>query len=182
MRLTSPVAEPEVNLKDEATLTCMSQTAGQEHPLSSERWWCSAVTPWGLGLQKPQPWRGGEGEDPADEGNGWSMGPGAEGSTQTGSYFACTVETVIQGLYSTQCAHMCTHTHTHALMFTCTYQQSGLAKPCLRSRPWGLPLWSSGEESACQDREPGFDPWSGKIPHASEQLSPGVMTTEAHVR
>ena len=81
LRLTSPVAEPELNLKDEATLTCMSQTTGREHPLSSERWWRSAVTPSGLGLQKPQPrWRG-EGEDPADKGDGWSTGSEAEGST-----------------------------------------------------------------------------------------------------
>ena len=27
----------------------------------------------------------------------------------------------------------------------------------------------------------GFDPWSGKIPHAVGQLSPSVTTTEAHV-
>ena len=25
-----------------------------------------------------------------------------------------------------------------------------------------------------------FEPWSGKIPHASEQLSPCTTTTEAH--
>ena len=28
--------------------------------------------------------------------------------------------------------------------------------------------------------EYGFDPWSGKIPHASEQLRPYTITTEAH--
>ena len=27
----------------------------------------------------------------------------------------------------------------------------------------------------------GFDPWSGKIPHAAEQLSPCATTTEARV-
>ena len=27
----------------------------------------------------------------------------------------------------------------------------------------------------------GFDPWSGKIPYAAEQLSPWTITTEAHV-
>ena len=27
----------------------------------------------------------------------------------------------------------------------------------------------------------GFEPWSGKIPHAAEQLSPRATTTEAHV-
>ena len=27
-------------------------------------------------------------------------------------------------------------------------------------------------------RDNGFDPWSGKIPHAAAQLSPGTTTTE----
>ena len=30
------------------------------------------------------------------------------------------------------------------------------------------PWWLSGKESACQCRRHGFDPWSGKIPHAAE--------------
>ena len=42
----------------------------------------------------------------------------------------------------------------------------------------GLPWWSSGKESAFQCRGHGFDPWSGKIPHAVEQLSPSTTTTE----
>ena len=33
---------------------------------------------------------------------------------------------------------------------------------------------------ACQCREHGFEPWSGKIPHAPEQLSPRATTDEAH--
>ena len=37
----------------------------------------------------------------------------------------------------------------------------------------GLPCWSSdGYEAACQCEGHGFDPRSGKIPHAAEQLSP----------
>ena len=36
----------------------------------------------------------------------------------------------------------------------------------------GLPWWRSGGESACQCRGHGFEPWSGKIPHAAEQLGP----------
>ena len=36
----------------------------------------------------------------------------------------------------------------------------------------GLPWWHSGEESTCQCRGQGFYLWSGKIPHAVEQLSP----------
>ena len=42
----------------------------------------------------------------------------------------------------------------------------------------GLPWWCSGWESACQCRGHGFEPWSGKIPHAAEQLGPCVTTTE----
>ena len=41
-----------------------------------------------------------------------------------------------------------------------------------------FPWWCSGWESACQCRGHGFEPWSGKIPHAMEQLSPGTTTTE----
>ena len=40
--------------------------------------------------------------------------------------------------------------------------------------PWRL----SGKESACQCRKHGFNPWSGKIAHAAEQLSPSATTTE----
>ena len=36
----------------------------------------------------------------------------------------------------------------------------------------GLPWWLCGEEPFCQGRKHGFDPWSRKIPHAVEQLSP----------
>ena len=42
----------------------------------------------------------------------------------------------------------------------------------------GLPWWQSGWESACQYRGHGFEPWSGKIPHAAEQLGPWAKTTE----
>ena len=47
----------------------------------------------------------------------------------------------------------------------------------------GLPWWSSGEESACQCRGHRFDPWSGMIPHASDQLSPyATAAKSAHSR
>ena len=36
------------------------------------------------------------------------------------------------------------------------------------------PWWLSGKESACQCRRHGFDPWSGRIPHAREQLNLGT--------
>ena len=42
----------------------------------------------------------------------------------------------------------------------------------------GLRWWRSGWESACQCRGHGFEPWSGRIPHAAEQLGPWVTTTE----
>ena len=42
----------------------------------------------------------------------------------------------------------------------------------------GLLWWRSGWESACQCRGRGFEPWSGKIPHAAEQLGPWAITTE----
>ena len=45
-------------------------------------------------------------------------------------------------------------------------------------RERGLPWWRSGGESTCQCRGHGFEPWSGKIPHAAEQLSPCATTTE----
>ena len=43
----------------------------------------------------------------------------------------------------------------------------------------GLPQWLSGEESACQCRKHVFNPWSGKIPHITEQLNPSAKTNEA---
>ena len=42
----------------------------------------------------------------------------------------------------------------------------------------GLPWWFSGKESACQCRRHGFDNWSGKIPHATEELSLCATATE----
>ena len=42
----------------------------------------------------------------------------------------------------------------------------------------GLPWWRSGWESVCQCRGHGFELWSGKIPHAAEQLGPWATITE----
>ena len=47
-----------------------------------------------------------------------------------------------------------------------------------KKREMGLPWWRSGWESACQCRARGFEPWSGKIPHAAEQLGPWATITE----
>ena len=48
----------------------------------------------------------------------------------------------------------------------------------LKNHYSGLPWWRSDWESVCQCRERGFKPWSGKIPHAAEQLGPWATTTE----
>ena len=48
----------------------------------------------------------------------------------------------------------------------------------VKSECVGLPWWRSGWGSACQCRGHGFEPWSGKIPHAVEQLGPWATTTE----
>ena len=61
-------------------------------------------------------------------------------------------------------------------------QQMTRRFPGFKNRPEGLPWWRSGWESACQCRGHGFEPWSGKIPHAAEQLGPWATTTEpAHL-
>ena len=55
----------------------------------------------------------------------------------------------------------------------------GLSKASLeRRREYRLPRWSSAEESTCQHRAHGFDPWSGKIACASGQLSLCATNTE----
>ena len=48
----------------------------------------------------------------------------------------------------------------------------------LKNLAGGLPWWLSGKESTWQYRRQGFNPWSKKIPHAMEQLSPSTTTTE----
>ena len=48
----------------------------------------------------------------------------------------------------------------------------------LKTRRRGLPWWRSGWESACQCRGHGFEPWSGRIPHAAERLGPWATVTE----
>ena len=48
----------------------------------------------------------------------------------------------------------------------------------LKSSQKGTSLVAQWLESICQCRGHGFDPWSGKIPHAAEQLSLCATTTE----
>ena len=42
----------------------------------------------------------------------------------------------------------------------------------------GLPWWLSGKESTRQCRRRRFNPWSGKIPHATQQRSPWTTIIE----
>ena len=45
----------------------------------------------------------------------------------------------------------------------------------------GLPLWLSGNESACQCRRGGFDPWIGKIPLRRKwQPTPVFLPGKSH--
>ena len=55
--------------------------------------------------------------------------------------------------------------------------RSSITKLLAKNYVSGLPWWLSGKESACQCRRYQFDPWSGKIPHATKQLSPCTTTT-----
>ena len=57
-------------------------------------------------------------------------------------------------------------------------QVNWFVKISIKSHDSGLPWWRSGWESACQCRGHGFKPWSGKIPHAAEQLGPWATITE----
>ena len=50
--------------------------------------------------------------------------------------------------------------------------------PVKNAPMWWLPWWRSGLEFACQCRGHRLESWSGKIPHAREQLSPCTTTTE----
>ena len=44
--------------------------------------------------------------------------------------------------------------------------------------PHGFPWWPSGKASTSQCRKYGFNPWSGKIPRAVEQLGSCATATE----
>ena len=53
-----------------------------------------------------------------------------------------------------------------------------LASCFIKKLAGGLPWWRSGWESTCQCRAHGFEPWSGRIPRAAEQLSPWATIAE----
>jgi len=65
---------------------------------------------------------------------------------------------------------------------TCLKVERSDVRPCVwhskNSEFLELPWWLSGEESACQCRRHGSDPWSGNISHAMGQLNPCAPTAE----
>ena len=69
---------------------------------------------------------------------------------------------------------------THASIFAETIDNTIKYTPIKKwfKKCKGLPWWLPGEESTCQCRRQGFDPRSGKIPHAAEQLSLCATTNE----
>ena len=66
----------------------------------------------------------------------------------------------------------------------CTIAKTWEQTKCSSTDEWikkmwqGLPWWCSGWESAYQCRGHGFEAWSGRIPHAAEQLGPWATITE----
>ena len=55
----------------------------------------------------------------------------------------------------------------------------------LKNLKKGLSWWLSGKEPACQYRRHEFDPWSERVPHASDQWSPRgpqLLTLSSRVR
>ena len=81
--------------------------------------------------------------------------------------------------------HLPTPSHEPLFLPTPSFSQStpkylitGTWRFTLKICCWGLPWWCSGWESACQCRGHAFEPWSGKIPHAAEQLGPWATITE----
>ena len=65
---------------------------------------------------------------------------------------------------------------------TKTKRHAQTRRKYLQKYSWGLPWWLSGKESACQCRKHRFDPWSRKIPHASEQLWEPQLLKPVHPR
>ena len=47
-----------------------------------------------------------------------------------------------------------------------------IIRSCCLKNCWELPWWCRGEESTCQCRGDGLDPWAGSIPHDLGQWIP----------
>ena len=76
--------------------------------------------------------------------------------------------------YPSHRVNSCEHINQIKLIFF--FSPSHLGENIKNQR--GLPWWYSGWGASCQCGGHGLDPWSGKIPHAKEQLSPWGTTTE----
>ena len=60
----------------------------------------------------------------------------------------------------------------------CVWIWTSISNLAVKNYFQGLPWWRSGWESACQCRGHGFEPWSGRVPHAAEQLGPWATIAE----
>ena len=79
--------------------------------------------------------------------------------------------------FNTHTQTIYTHTHTHIhILYHWTWEKNSVVIEV--QEIWGLPWWRSGWESACQCRGHGFESWSGKIPHAADQLGLWATTAE----
>ena len=69
---------------------------------------------------------------------------------------------------------------TTALLANLLFPYTDGPKPLFLIEAWmvGLPSWYSRNEATCWCRRRGFDPWSGKIPHAVEQPQSMCCTPE----
>ena len=75
---------------------------------------------------------------------------------------------------------MATHSSILAWEGPWTEEPGVLQSIRLQESDTGLPWWPSGKEPTCQCRRHGFDPWSGTVPHAAEQLSQCTIATQVH--
>ena len=66
----------------------------------------------------------------------------------------------------------------HCLVVCAGISLKYLSGVAMKSDSQGLPWWLSGWRSTCQCRRHRFNPWSRKIPQASEQLNPCTTICE----
>ena len=68
--------------------------------------------------------------------------------------------------------------HPQTLVYPVCLSPSSIPTSTHGNKHTGTSLVAQWLRIACQGRGHGFEPWSGKIPHAAEQLSPCAITTE----
>ena len=83
---------------------------------------------------------------------------------------------ILLHLTNTRCSAQMS-TFTSVAMFLSSVAAEKSDSSLKQTNEW-LPWWLSGKESTCQCRRHGFNPWSGKIPYAMEQLSWCITTIE----